>query len=593
MSAEYRAPLEDMRFLLNEFGLLDDLADLPDSDIRAPDLVDAVLEEAAKFAGGALAPLNRAGDAHGAVLENGAVRTAPGFAEAYRRFVEGGWNALPFAAEHGGQGLPWLVAAAVQEMWQSANLAWGLCPLLNLAAIEAVIRHGTAEQKALYLPRMMSGEWTGTMQMTEPQSGSDLSLLKMRAERDGGQYRLYGQKIFISYGDHDMTANTIHMVLARLSDAPAGVKGISLFLVPKFLVGPDGSLGHRNDVKPIALEHKLGQHGAPTCVMAYGEDDGAIAFLVGEENRGLEHMFTMMNSARLHVGLQGLAIAERAFQQARAYAGDRVQGRGADGAPVTIIHHPDVRRMLMTMKAQTEAMRGFLFQTMAELDRAHLHPDADTRRRAAARVDLLTPVVKAWLTDAGVELASLGIQLHGGAGFIEETGAAQHLRDARILPIYEGTNGIQAIDLLGRKLLRDGGEVFGEWVEDAWALADRLEGTAIADLRQSFGRAMDALEGAAEYLLRLGEEDREAALTGATPFLRLFGLVAGGAVMLRSALAAQQELEHSPDSARRAFLEAKLGVARFYCRCILAESASLAMAIRNSGTVLSVPVEAL
>ena len=570
----YAAPVADMRFVLNQLGLLQALRPLPGSDEWTPDLVDAILEEAAKLAGEVLAPLNREGDMVGARLENGVVRTAPGFADAYRAYVEGGWNAVPFDPAHGGQGLPWSVAVAVQEMWQSANLSWGLCPLLNLGAVEAIHAHGSAEQQALYLPKLVSGEWTGTMNLTEPQAGSDLSQIRTRAERDGAAYRITGQKIYITYGEHDMTDNIVHLVLARLPDAPSGTKGISLFIVPKFLVNADGSPGARNDVRVVSLEHKLGINASPTCVMAYGDDGGAIGYLVGEENRGLEYMFTMMNSARLHVGLQGLAIAERAYQQARAYARERQQGRGPAGQSGPILHHPDVRRMLLTMRATAEAMRGLIYDTMAALDLSKGHPDAEARAWAQARVDLLTPVVKGWCTDMGVEMASIGVQIHGGMGFIEETGAAQHYRDARILPIYEGTNGIQAIDLMGRKLLRDEGAAFNQYLEEAWSLINRMNemgGADIARIRARYAAAVDALDQAGDWLIAEGARDRSRALAGATPFLRLFGLVAGGTVMVRSALAAHDAMES--DGVDTAALSTKLKTALFYCETILPQAA--------------------
>jgi alkylation response protein AidB-like acyl-CoA dehydrogenase len=444
----YTAPLADMRFALRDIAGLGSVASLPGYEHATDDTVDAVLEEAAKLAGNGLAPLNRDGDKVGAKLENGVVRTAPGFVGIYREFVEGGWNSLPFDPEFGGQGMPWLLAATVQEMWQAANMGFGLVLLLNQGAIDAVHHHASVEQKATWLPKMISGEWTGTMNLTEPQAGSDLGQLKSRAVRSGDHYLITGQKIFITYGEHDMAENIVHLVLARTPDAPAGVRGISLFIVPKFLVGADGKLGKRNDLC-VSLEHKLGIHASPTCVMSFGDDGGAVGYLVGEEGRGLSYMFTMMNNARLSVGIQGLAIAERAYQQAAAFARTRVQSKD-DGSPkpepVAIVHHADVRRMLMTMRAQIEAMRALGYYTAAGIDGALRHPDKETARKTQDRVDLLIPIVKAWFTDLGNEIASVGVQIHGGMGFIEETGAAQHLRDARILPIYEGTNGIQARD---------------------------------------------------------------------------------------------------------------------------------------------------
>ena len=420
----YAAPLSDIRFTLDDLGLLQRVAGLPGCEEVSTDLVDAILEEAGKLAGEVIAPLNATGDAQGASVENGVVRTADGFADAYRAFTDGGWAGIPFDPDYGGQGLPWLVTVAAMEMFAAANTAWTLCPTLTLGAVELLTTHGTKTQKDTFLPKLVSGEWTGTMNLTEPQAGSDLGALRSKAEPEGDHYRITGQKIFITYGEHDMTDNIVHMVLARTPDAPKGPKGISLFIVPKFLVNSNGTLGQRNDVRCVSLEHKLGIHASPTCVMAFGENDGAIGYLVGKENEGLHCMFTMMNNARMNIGISGLAIAERAYQQARDYARDRVQFG-------PIIQHPDVRRMLMTMRAQTEAMRGFAYEAAAYLDIAKRHPDADARQAAQARVDLLIPVVKAWCSDSGVEVASLGIQIHGGMGYIEETGAAQHYRDAR------------------------------------------------------------------------------------------------------------------------------------------------------------------
>src|SRR5437763_2760630 len=457
--SDYLAPLADMRFTLREISGLADVATLPSCEQAAPDLVDQVLDQAAKVAGDVIAPLNAVGDRERSRLENGVVRTPTGFADAYRSYVEGGWNSLPFDPAHGGQGLPQVVSTAVLEIWSSANMSFSLCPLLNIGAVELLQAHGSPEQKRLYLEKMISGEWTGTMNLTEPQAGSDVGALRTRAVKKGDHYEITGQKIFITYGDHDMAANIVHMVLARLPDAPAGTRGISLFLVPKRLVNPDGSLGAHNDLRCVSLEHKLGIHGSPTCVMAYGDRGGAAGYLVGEPNRGIECMFTMMNNARLNVGLQGVAIAERAYQQARDFARQRVQGRPAGvkaEGPLPIIHHPDVRRMLLDMRASTEAARALTYYVAAGIDRARHHPDADERARQQRRVDLLIPVVKAWCTDLGAEVASTGVQVHGGMGYVEETGAAQHLRDARIAPIYEGTNGIQANDLVARKLARDG-----------------------------------------------------------------------------------------------------------------------------------------
>jgi 3-(methylthio)propanoyl-CoA dehydrogenase len=588
---DYIAPLADMRFALHEIAGIGEIASLPGCEQASDDLVDAVLEEAGKLAGGVLAPLNRGGDEQGSRLENGVVRTPEGFKDAYRHYVEGGWNALPFAPEHGGQGLPIAVATAVAEMWNSANMSFALCPLLNVGAVEALTAHGSPEQQRLYLPKLISGEWTGTMNLTEPQAGSDVGALRTRAVREGEHYRIAGQKIFITYGEHDMAENIVHLVLARLPDAPPGTKGISLFLVPKFMVGADGSLGQRNDVRCVSLEHKLGIHASPTCVLAYGDNGGAIGFLVGEENRGMECMFTMMNNARLNVGLQGVAIAERAYQQARDFARQRVQGR-----PVTakaagaypIIHHPDVRRMLLLMRAQTEAMRALAYYAAGAIDRARHHPDLAVRERQQRRVDLLIPAVKAWCTDLGVEIASLGVQVHGGMGFIEETGAAQHLRDARIAPIYEGTNGIQANDLVGRKLLRDRGAAAGELIAEMrtieHALADE-PGDDLAALARPLAAALDAVEQATAWMVDHGESDPPRALAGAVPYLKQLATVAGGWLMAKSALAATARLRARAGDA--GFNEAKLVSSRFYAEHVLPAAPSLLPAITGGGTVMA------
>jgi alkylation response protein AidB-like acyl-CoA dehydrogenase len=566
----YAAPVQDMRFVLRRVVGLERAAALPGlEETAAPDLVDAVLEEAARLAADVLAPLNRIGDLEGAVLENGVVRTAPGFREAYRTYVEGGWNAVPFDPEHGGQGLPWAVAFAVQEMWQAANMGFGLCPLLNQGAVDLLTEHGSPEQKATYLPRLISGEWTGTMNLTEPQAGSDVGAVRTRAEPAGdGSYRIRGQKIYITYGEHDMVDNIVHLVLARLPDAPPGVKGISLFVVPKFLTGPDGRLGDRNDLRCVSLEHKLGINASPTCVMAFGDAGGAVGWLVGEPNRGLEYMFTMMNNARLSVGLQGVAIADRAYQQARDYARSRVQsrelgGRSADGVP--IIRHPDVRRMLLSMRAQTEAGRALVYSAALSLDEAKRHPDPDARRAAQARVDLLTPVCKAWCTDMGVEVASTGVQVHGGMGFVEETGAAQHLRDARIAPIYEGTNGIQANDLVFRKVARDGGAAARAFLDEVAGTAAALRALPGDDAAAIAGRleeAADALSRATDWVAEAAGADPKAAAGSAANYLRMFGLTAGGHMLGRSAAAALEDM--ASGAGDPAFNDAKLVVARFF-----------------------------
>jgi len=581
----YTAPVADLRFLLHEVVGLDRVAELPGQDSAAPDLVDAVLEEAGKFAAGALAPLNTVGDKEGSVLENGVVRTPTGWKDAYRQFIDAGWNSLPFDPQFGGQGLPWTVAFAVNEMWQGSNLSFGLCPLLTQGAIDLLAEHASAEQKALYLPKMVSGEWTGTMNLTEPQAGSDLAAVRTRAVRaDDGTYRVTGQKIFITYGEHDLTDNIVHLVLARLPDAPAGIKGISLFIVPKFLPKEDGTPGERNDLRCASLEHKLGIHASPTAVMAYGDNGGAVGFLVGEENRGIEYMFTMMNNARLSVGIQGVAIAERAYQQARDYARDRVQSKDvadAKGQPVAIIRHPDVRRMLLDMRAKTEAARALALYAGTQLDTSRLHADAAVRKAATARVDILTPIVKAWSTDIGCDVASTGVQIHGGMGFIEETGAAQHYRDARITPIYEGTNGIHGNDLTFRKVGRDGGEAARAFIEEMRATVKELEaapGDDMEAIRTNLAAGLDALDQATAWMVTTQKEgDLHAAAAGAVNYLRLWGTVAGGWMMARAAAKALEGMRQPGSNA--AFLEAKLVTARFYAEQILPAAPGLLIPI--------------
>ena len=451
--SEYKAPLRDMHFVLQELAGLAEVAKLPGFEEINAELVDQILEQSAKFANGVLSPLNKPADKEGSKWEKGRVTTPKGFKEAYRQFVEAGWNALQAPAEYGGQGLPKIVSTPVVEMWKSANLSFSLVTMLTAGAAEALILRGTEEQKKQYLPKMIEGSWTGTMNLTEPQAGSDLALVRTKAVREGDHYRVSGQKIFITYGEHDLAENIVHLVLARVEGAPEGVRGISLFLVPKFLVNADGSPGQRNEVQCASIEHKLGIHASPTAVLVY---ENAVGYLVGEENRGLEYMFIMMNLARFAVGMEGLAIAERAYQQALGYAKERVQSRdvAGGGKAVTIIHHPDVRRMLMSMKSQTEAMRALGYVVAAAVDKSLRHPDKEERARNQAFVDLMIPIVKGWFTETGIDVASTGIQVHGGMGFIEETGAAQHLRDARITTIYEGTTGIQANDLIGRKIGR-------------------------------------------------------------------------------------------------------------------------------------------
>lgn len=592
----YAAPVADMRFVLNDMGLLEQIRALPGCAETSPDLVEAILEEAGKFAAEKLAPINYSGDQQGAQIENGVVRVPDGFEAAYKDFVDGGWNAVPFDAEFGGQELPWTVSTAVAEMWQSANMAWALCPLLTQGAIDAIQVHGSQDQRETFLPKMVSGEWSGTMNLTEPQAGSDLSLIRTKAERCEGHYKIRGTKIYITYGEHEMAENIVHLVLARCEDAPEGVRGISLFIVPKYLPKADGTPGEKNDLRCVSIEHKLGIHGSPTCVMSYGDGDGAIGYLVGEENRGLEYMFTMMNNARLAVGLQGLSIIERSYQQARSFAMDRKQGRSGDKRLAPIVDHADVRRMLMTMRSHAEAMRGLVLETMLALDQSKRHPDKSWQDWAERRVGLLTPVVKGWFTDMSVELASMGVQVHGGMGFVEETGAAQHFRDSRILPIYEGTNGIQAMDLVGRKLLRDGGTGMQEYLDELNILItglNEIEGEDMASLRKRLAAAIDAIEDATEWLLENASANDDIAGGSAAYFLKAVGITAGGAVMARAMRTAMEKLETDP-SADTTFLKAKIATARFYADNVLTQVPGLTQSMLSGWeTLRRIPDEAL
>ncbi|MEH2474304.1 acyl-CoA dehydrogenase [Nitrobacteraceae bacterium AZCC 2161] len=542
----YRAPIDDILLALNHgAGLFAAVKGGHYGDFDS-DITAAVLGEAGRFASDVLAPLNRVGDENGIKLNDGAVTTAPGWPAAYRRWTEAGWNAVSGSEEWGGQGLPLAINAACTEIWSASNMAFGLCPLLTASAIEALEAHGNEGLKKIYLEKLVSGEWTGTMQLTEPQAGSDVGALRARAERVAdGTYRLAGTKIFISYGDHDMTNNIVHFVLARMPDAPAGTKGISLFLVPKFLANADGSLGARNDIYVTGIEHKLGVHASPTCTMTMGDKGGAIGYLVGEENRGMACMFTMMNQARLSVGLQGVGIADRAYQQALAFAHERRQGKDAgntsDGSDPIFVH-PDVKRMLMQMRSLTAAARTICYATAVAIDISQRAPDAKTRVAAAARAALLTPIAKAFSSDIGNEVASLGVQIHGGMGFIEETGAAQHFRDARITPIYEGTNGIQSIDLVTRKLAANGGAsvwaLMGELADivgQVEASNDPAFGTASSKLRD----ALASLDRSSRWLLERATSAPNDALASATPYLKLFGSTLGGCLLAKEALAAR------------------------------------------------------
>lgn len=567
----YTAPVKDIAFVLNNVIGLKDVAALPGFEDASEEMVSAILEESAKFTGEVLAPLNVVGDKQGCTWSDDGVTTPDGWKEAYQQFVENGWGALAFSPEYGGQGLPMCVSSAVQEMWHSANMSFGLCPLLTQGAVDAIEHHASDELKQQFLPKMVEGVWSGTMNLTEPQAGTDLAAIRTSAEPAGDHYLIKGQKIYITYGEHDLTDNIIHLVLARLPDAPPGVKGISLFVVPKFLVNDDGSLGDRNDLKCVSIEHKLGINASPTCVMSYGDNGGAIGYLVGKEHHGLMYMFTMMNQARHAVGVEGYGIAERAYQQALAYAKDRVQGptllgKGEDDQG--IVNHPDVRRILMTMRSSIEAMRGLALECAAAFDMAKKHEDESVRERCQRRGELLTPLVKGWSTELGVELCSLGVQVHGGMGFIEETGAAQHLRDARISPIYEGTTAIQANDLIGRKTARDGGKGLMELMGDMTATLKELEAlddVNVKAIAKRFTVAMGAAEETGKWML----QQNDATLPSATSveFLMMLGRLAGGWMMARSAVAASKLKQE--DGADMAYLDAKVMLARYYAERML------------------------
>lgn len=572
MPVEYKAPIEDMRFVLQKLVHAETLKQLPGYEEYSDDLVEAILEEASKFAQGVISPLNSTSDQHGASLQaDHTVKTSPGFKEAYAQYVQAGWNSISGNPDFNGQGLPEVLATATNEMWHGASMSFALCPMLTAGAIHAIEHHGSSQQKALYLPKLVSGEWTGTMNLTEAQAGSDLAAVTTKAQLQDQHYLITGTKIYITYGEHDFTDNVIHLVLARLPDAPAGVKGISLFIVPKFLIGPDGTLGDRNDVYCISLEHKLGIHGSPTAVMSYGEHGGAVGYLVGEPNRGLEYMFTMMNHARLHVGLQGIAVSERALEQAQWYAHDRVQGKTLIApkdpkiSPAPIAYHPDVRRMLANMSARVQAMRALAYEAAAQLDIATRSPDVTLAQAAQARADFLIPIVKGWCTESSIDIASTGIQIHGGMGYVEETGAAQLLRDARITSIYEGTTAIQANDLLGRKLLRDQGAcanvLLGD-IANTVAMLNQHANPEIKRLASQLKSGQDALKDCFDYMLAHGKTDPAAAYFGSVPLLMLAGYVLGGWMMGKAALVC---VEH----AHEPFNQYKLASAYFYGQHVL------------------------
>ncbi len=577
---DYTAPVRDIRFVLEHVTPLADLAALDTFSHADPDLVYGLLEEAGRFSSQAIAPTNRDGDAEGARVEGDEVILPDSFKRVYRQYVEAGWGTLQHPTEFGGGGFPLTVANAVKETINSANLAFSLGPLLTTGAVYLLTHHGSDEQQQTYLPKMVTGEWSGTMNLTEPQAGSDVGAVTTKAVPNGdGTYAITGQKIYITFGEHQLTENIIHLVLARLPDAPPGTKGISLFIVPKFLVNEDGSLGERNDVKVVSVEHKLGIHASPTCVMAYGDDgDGAVGYLVGEPNTGMRGMFTMMNDARLGVGIQGLAIAERAYQQALAYAQERRQGRGPTSEPgeqSPIIEHADVRRMLLTQKAYIEAMRSLCYLNGHALDLAHASADPVVREQQQKLADLLTPLSKAWCTDLGVELTSLAVQIHGGMGYVEETGVAQHYRDARIAPIYEGTNGIQALDLVGRKLPYDGGAFVTSFLADLATFPDELP-ESLSSIAAPLRDAVQQLEQVTDWILEHREQPNDV-FAGATPYLRIFATVVGGWLLAIGAKAAWEQLDAGEGEA--GFLEARIVTARFYAEQLLPQVAGLAGAV--------------
>jgi alkylation response protein AidB-like acyl-CoA dehydrogenase len=597
----YRAPLKDMLFGMKELAAIDQVAQLPGFEEAGYETAQAVLEECAKLNEGVLAPLNWEGDKNPGAWKDGVVTTAPGFKDAFRQFVAGGWQGLQHPAEYGGQGLPKTIGAACTEMVNSANMSFALCPLLTDGAIEALLTAGTEEQKALYIPKMIEGTWTGTMNLTEPQAGSDLALVRTKAVPQGdGSFRISGQKIFITYGEHDLSENIVHLVLARTPSAPEGVKGISLFIVPKFLVKADGSLGERNDVYCASIEHKLGIKASPTAVLVYGDDKGevgpgAIGYLIGEENRGLEYMFIMMNAARFGVGVQGIAVAERAYQKAVQYARDRVQSRPVDGSlpgSAPIIHHPDVQRMLMTMRAYTEGCRAMAVVAAAAYDAAHHHPDAEVRKQNQAFYEFMVPLVKGYSTEMSLEVASLGVQVHGGMGFIEETGAAQYLRDAKILTIYEGTTAIQANDLVGRKTARDGGaqaRAVAAQIEACEGELARRDSVAARSLLKRLREARQAFVEVVDFVARNTKAQPNAVFAGSVPYLMLAGNVVAGWQMARALLVAEDKLAAGEDTA---FMAAKIATARFYGDHILSKVGGLRDSIvEGADSVMAMPLE--
>ena len=594
--SEYSPPLDDMKFALKEVVDVESLSELPAFNEVGLEALDSLLDEASRFFNEVISPTNRTGDLEGSLLKNdGSVSTPTGFREAYAQYVDAGWGAISFDPEYGGGGFPWLVGIAITEMLTAANMALSLNPMLTQGSIHALSAHGSQEQKLAWLPKLITGEWAGTMNLTEPQAGSDVGALTTKAEvQDDGTYKITGQKIYITWGEHDLTENIIHLVLARTPDAPPGTKGISLFIVPKFVVNDDGSIGQENDIKCLSIEHKLGIHASPTCVLQFGDNGGATGYIVGEENSGMRYMFTMMNQARLAVGLEGLAVADRAYQQALDYALERMQGRRADtpkGESVPIIDHPDVRRMLMTMKAYIEAMRCMIYLNAKSIDIAHHHPDQDERTRGSELTDLLTPLSKSWCTDLGNELTSLGIQIHGGMGFVEETGAAQHYRDIRIAGIYEGTNGIQAIDLVGRKLSMRKGDVVRELLLEINETASELHSADLEGIGRPLEDAVQDMQAATEWLIENGGASTDDGLAGATPYLRMFGTTVGGWLLAKSALQAKKQVDEGNDSA---FLHAKIETATFFAEQLLPQvSGLLPAAVSGAHSLYAIKPERL
>jgi alkylation response protein AidB-like acyl-CoA dehydrogenase len=596
----YASPVKDMKFALDYIVDYDEIMRYPGNEEATADMVQAILDEAARFATNLLAPINQSGDQQGSRLSNGEVQTPDGFHEAYQQFMEAGWMGLPFPQRFGGQGLPWILGAMTQEMWDGANMSWGLCSILSRGAVELMIAHASDEQKSLYLEKMVAGQWSGTMNLTESHAGSDLGSIKTMATPDGDHHLLKGQKIFITWGEQDLTENIIHLVLARTPDAPAGPRGVSLFIVPKFLLDKDGEISRRNDVKCVALEKKLGIKGSATCVMSYGEEEGAVGYLVGEEGRGIPAMFTMMNNERLAVSLQSIAVADRAYQLALSYAKERVQSRSAvesDGpGAVTIIHHADVRRMLLSMRSRIEAGRALCYYAMAAIDKSHGHPDESERVLSRARVDLLTPIVKNWCTEYSNEVANLGIQVHGGAGFIEETGAAQHLRDTRICSIYEGTSGIQANDLVSRKVLADGGKEISRLMDEIDADLARYQATDAASCNahlraslESIGESNQCLRETTEWILENGKLSLNRVVASAHHFSMFCGNVISSWLLARGITNA---LESGSEELSQDDLNARIAVLRFQCEQFLTQSAGMqAIILHGDDTIMSLTAE--